>query len=184
MFQHFSCLHNPHNSRLYEQFSVFLNVFVSHLHLLPLLRLHGDVDVHPQLLVLIPMEQVHSGGWFNLVLIKFFSWTHKKFGLQKDLQDLYQDVHLDLGRLGQSCHSPAVSLVKSQEDRHLEGGGLEGVLVLEAVGDKLSLAHVEEPIQFSPRVLPTIKGSEPGNTSLQLAGQAEHTRLLEWPAAT
>ena len=69
---------------LNEQFPILLYVLVGELHLLPLLRLHRNVDVHlvgrvktvltqkiistlndlgshPQFLVLVPMEEGHSG---------------------------------------------------------------------------------------------------------------------------
>jgi hypothetical protein len=48
----------------------------------------------------------------------------------------------------------------------LKGGGLEGVLVLKAVGDQLALAHVVEPVQLPTRVLTTVEGSEPDQSKV------------------
>ena len=59
---------------------------------------------------------------------------------------------------------------------------LQGVLVLEAVGDQLPLAHVVEPVELAAGVLPTVEGGEPVDTSLQLGREAEHAGLLERPA--
>ena len=59
MLQHLPGLHDPDDGGLDEQLPVLLDVFVSQLHLLPLFGLHGDVDVDPQLLVLVAVEQVH-----------------------------------------------------------------------------------------------------------------------------
>ena len=56
---------------------------------------------------------------------------------------------------------------------------LESVLVLEAVGDQLLLAHLIEPVQLA-----AVESGEPVDASLQLGWQAEHAGLLERPAST
>ena len=40
------------------------------------------------------------------------------------------------------------------------------LLVLEAVGDQLALAHVEQPVQLSPTVLTAVEGCEPAQLML------------------
>ncbi len=54
-----------------------------------------------------------------------------------------------------------IFLFKKRND-HLEGRGLERVLVLETVGDQLAFAHVVQPVQLPPRVLAPVECSEPG----------------------
>ena len=77
MLQNFPGLHDSDNRSLDQELSVLLNVFVSHLHLLPLLCLHGNVDVDPQLLVLVLMEQVDGGGGLDAVLVRpVHCWSH------------------------------------------------------------------------------------------------------------
>ena len=51
------CFSPVYAVHLDEQFPILLYVLVGELHLLPLLGLHGNVDVHPQLLVLVLVEE-------------------------------------------------------------------------------------------------------------------------------
>ena len=83
------------------------------------------------------------------------------------------------------------------------------LLVLEAVGDQLALAHVEQPVQLSPAVLPAVEGCEPAqlklnraklfcyydfgqnfgtwgspvDAALKFCGEGENAGLLEWPTS-
>ena len=41
------------------------------------------------------------------------------------------------------------------------------LLVLEAVGDQLALAHVEQPVQLPPAVLPAVEGCEPAQLQVE-----------------
>ena len=52
------------------------------------------------------------------------------------------------------------SALKSQHDKW------SALLVLEAVGDQLALAHVEQPVQLSPTVLTAVEGCEPAQLML------------------
>ena len=52
------------------------------------------------------------------------------------------------------------SAPKSQHDKW------SALLVLEAVGDQLALAHVEQPVQLPPAVLATVEGCEPAQLML------------------
>ena len=83
------------------------------------------------------------------------------------LANLCENVHLNLRGLCELGDSPSVGLVEGQEDGHLEGGGLQGVLVLEAVGHELALAHVEEPVEFPPAVLAAVESGEPAQVGNQ-----------------
>ena len=50
------------------------------------------------------------------------------------------------------------STVKSQDSNYCHS-----LLVLEAVGDELALAHVKQPVQLPTTVLPAIEGCEPAH---------------------
>ena len=117
-------------------------MFVSHLHLLSLLCLHGNVNVDSQLLVLVAVEQADCvlrlkfkvvnnisnypiKSYINVILVNLLIVSsHQQLGLEQDLQDLDQDVHLDLGGLRQSLDHPTVSFIEGEQDRHLKGGRL------------------------------------------------------------
>lgn len=62
-------LHDPDDGGLDQQLPVFLDVFVRQFHFLLLLRLHRDVDVHPELLVLVAVEENHDGAVLQVVLV-------------------------------------------------------------------------------------------------------------------
>ena len=62
-------LHDPDDGRLDEDLPVLFDVFVGHFHLLLLLNLHRNVDVYPELLVLVAVEQVDGGAGVNVVLV-------------------------------------------------------------------------------------------------------------------
>ena len=80
MLQSFPGLHDSDNRGLDQEFPVLLNVFVSHLHLLALLGLHGNVDVDPELLVLVLVEQVDGGAGLDAVLVRsVHGWPHQEF---------------------------------------------------------------------------------------------------------
>ena len=44
---------------------------------------------------------------------------------------------------------------------------LLALLVLETVSDELPLAHVEQPVQLPPTVLPAVEGCEPAHLLFQ-----------------
>ena len=53
-------LHDAHDGGLDEELAVLLDVLVGELHLLLLLSLHRNVDVHAQFLVLVAVEQLQG----------------------------------------------------------------------------------------------------------------------------
>ena len=80
MLQSFPGLHDSDNRGLDQQLPILLNVFVSHFHLLALLGLHGNVDVDPELLVLVLVEQVDGGAGLDAVLVRsVHCWPHQEF---------------------------------------------------------------------------------------------------------
>ena len=76
-------LHYPDDGRLDEDLPVLLDVFVSHLHLLLLLNLHRDVDIDPELFVLVAVEQVDGGAGVNHLLFHLHIY-HQKLCLEDD----------------------------------------------------------------------------------------------------
>ena len=115
VFQHLPGLHDSDDGGLDQQLPVLLDVFVGHLHLLSLLGLHGNVDVDPELLVLVAVEQVDRGARVDAVLVdELVVGSDQQLGLEEDLQNLDEDVHLDLGRLREGAHRPAVGFIEGE----------------------------------------------------------------------
>ena len=88
VFQNFSGLHNSDNGSLDEQLAILFDVLVRHLDLDLLLRLHRDVDVHAQLLVLVAVKEANHVPVFKVVLVCAFVLKNKQLGLEQDLQHL------------------------------------------------------------------------------------------------
>ena len=76
-------LHDPDDGRLDEELPVLLDVLVGQFHLLLLLNLHRNVDVYPELLVLVAVEQVDGGAGVNHLLFHLHIY-HKKLCLEDE----------------------------------------------------------------------------------------------------
>ena len=70
-----------------------------------------------------------------------------------------------MGVIGELLECPVVALVELQEHSHLEGGGLQSVLVPEAVGGQFTLGHVVEPVEFAACMEPTVEICKTINTA-------------------
>ena len=88
MLQSFPRLHDSDDGSLNQQLTIFFNVLVSHLNLLLLLSLHGDVYVDSELLVLVAVEEADDCPVFQVVLVHAFVLQHKQLGLEQNLKHL------------------------------------------------------------------------------------------------
>ena len=76
-------LHDPDDGRLDEELPVLLDVFFGQFNLLLLLNLHRNVDVYPELLVLVAVEQVDGSAGVNHLLVHLLGY-HQKLCLEDD----------------------------------------------------------------------------------------------------
>ena len=134
-------LHDADDGGLYQEFPVLLDVLVSHLHLLLLLSFHGDVDVDPQLLVLVLLVQLDHRRVVQVRVTTGRSLVHgpcpgsssafvfqlQQLGFEQYLEDLHQDLSLDLGAVFEFLQRPRVRVVVLQQDGQLERRGLQRV---------------------------------------------------------
>ena len=139
VFGDFPGLHDADDGCLYQEFPVLLDVLVSHLHLLLLLSFHGDVDVDPQLLVLVLLVQLDHCRVVQVRVSRStlvhgpcpgssFVFQLQQLGFEQYLEDLDQDLLLDLGAVFELLQRPRVRVVVLQEDGQLERRGRLGLL--------------------------------------------------------
>ena len=112
----------------------FFTACVSYLHF----SFHGDVDVDSEFLVFVVGEKWYDGIVGQILLII----RHNQANFQEDTDDLKQNLERNAGGGLQLPHVPTGGGVELQENCDLEGGRLQGVPVLEAVGNHLALGHL------------------------------------------